>query len=120
MDKTGLIGNLLNTRKAKVTLITRPRRFGKTQGMNMLANFFNISKDYVLCEQWINQYPTLFLSFKDVDGLCFDNAIIRSFIDYSGPSISEKLELMLSVGYIVQTIEEDLTYDYLHSSEDNL
>ena len=49
-----------------------------------------------------------------------DNAIIRSFIDYSGPSISKKLELLLSGGYIVQTIEEDLTYDYLHSSEDNL
>ena len=344
VDKTGLIGDLLNTRKAKVTLITRPRRFGKTLGMNMLANFFDIrkdsealfeglevSKDTTLCEQWRNQYPTLFLSFKDVDGLCFedafdllkftlsqfcidhnelgesnavdttmkqqfyalknktasteeiktalltlmkmmqahygkpvillldeydvpiakasangyydemlkviktmmstalkdnsvllfavitgclriakesiftgtnnfvsdtitssrlneyfgftqaevdqllqdtgltdhaedvkawydgyhfgefdiycpwdvmnylqdlqfdpskkpvsywkntsDNAIIRSFIDYSGPSISKKLELLLSGGYIVQTIEEDLTYDYLHSSEDNL
>ena len=343
VDKTGLIGDLLNTRKAKVTLITRPRRFGKTLGMNMLANFFDISKDskalfeglevskdYALCEQWRNQWPVLFVSFRRVDGLNFqsaygmleetisdlceehrylldssqisdleksvmerliwkkatdqelkggllrltrmmqahygkpiillideydvplakasangyykemldvmkgimqamkdnsalqlavitgclriakesiftgtnnfvsdtitssrlneyfgftqaevdqllqdtgltdhaedikawydgyhfgefdiycpwdvmnylqdlqfdplkkpvsywkntsDNAIIRSFIDYSGPSISKKLELLLSGGYIVQTIEEDLTYDYLHSSEDNL
>ena len=39
VDKTGLIGDLLNTRKAKVTLITRPGRFGKTLGMNMLASF---------------------------------------------------------------------------------
>ena len=343
VDKTGLIGDLLNTRKAKVTLITRPRRFGKTLGMNMLANFFDISKDskalfeglevskdLALCEQWRNQWPVLFVSFRRVDGLNFqsaygmleetisdlceehrylldssqisdleksvmerliwkkatdqelkggllrltrmmqahygkpiillideydvplakasangyykemldvmkgimqamkdnsalqlavitgclriakesiftgtnnfvsdtitssrlneyfgftqaevdklledtgltdhaedikawydgyhfgefdiycpwdvmnylqdlqfdpskkpvsywkntsDNAIIRSFIDYSGPSISKKLELLLSGGYIVQTIEEDLTYDYLHSSEDNL
>ena len=343
VDKTGLIGDLLNTRKAKVTLITRPRRFGKTLGMNMLANFFDIqkdskalfeglevSKDTTLCEQWRNQWPVLFVSFRRVDGLNFqsaygmleltitdlfrehrylldseqvgddekkmihrllqgtvterevknslllltemmqanygkpvillmdeydvplvkasangyykemldvmkgimqamkdnsalqlavitgclriakesiftgtnnfvsdtitssrlneyfgftqaevdklledtgltdhaedlkawydgyhfgefdiycpwdvmnylqdlqfdpskkpvsywkntsDNAIIRSFIDYSGPSISKKLELLLSGGYIVQTIEEDLTYDYLHSSEDNL
>ena len=344
IDKTGLIGEILNTSGVQVMLITRPRRFGKTLGMNMLANFFDISKDSkalfeglevskdrALCEQWRNQYPTLFLSFKDVDGLCFedafdllkftlsqfcidhnglgesnavdrtmkqqfyalknktasteeiktalltlmkmmqahygkpvillldeydvpiakasangyydemlkviktmmstalkdnpalqlavvtgclriakesiftgtnnfvsdtitssrlneyfgftqaevdklledtgltdhaedlkawydgyhfgefdiycpwdvmnylqdlqfdpetepvsywrntsDNAIIRSFIDYSGPSISKKLELLLSGGYIVQTIEEDLTYDYLHSSEDNL
>ncbi len=343
VDKTGLIGDLLNTRKAKVTLITRPRRFGKTLGMNMLANFFDIqkdskalfeglevSKDLALCEQWRNQWPVLFVSFRRVDGLDFqgaygmleetisdlceehrylldssqisdleksvmerliwkkatdqelkggllrltrmmqahygkpiillideydvplakasangyykemldvmkgimqamkdnsalqlavitgclriakesiftgtnnfvsdtitssrlneyfgftqaevdklledtgltdhaedikawydgyhfgefdiycpwdvmnylqdlqfdplkkpvsywkntsDNAIIRSFIDYSGPSISKKLELLLSGGYIVQTIEEDLTYDYLHSSEDNL
>ena len=343
VDKTGLIRDLLNTRKAKVTLITRPRRFGKTLGMNMLANFFDISKDskalfeglevskdLALCEQWRNQWPVLFVSFRRVDGLNFqsaygmlkaticelcvehryllestqvphehketmrrllqktasddelsssllllthmmqahygkpiillideydvplakasangyykemldvmkgimqamkdnsalqlavitgclriakesiftgtnnfvsdtitssrlneyfgftqaevdklledtgltdhaedlkawydgyhfgefdiycpwdvmnylqdlqfdpskkpvsnwkntsDNAIIRSFIDYSGPSISKKLELLLSGGYIVQTIEEDLTYDYLHSSEDNL
>ena len=343
VDKTGLIRDLLNTRKAKVTLITRPRRFGKTLGMNMLANFFDIqkdskalfeglevSKDQALCEQWRNQWPVLFVSFRRVDGLDFqgaygmleetisdlceehrylldssqisdleksvmerliwkkatdqelkggllrltrmmqvhygkpiillideydvplakasangyykemldvmkgimqamkdnsalqlavitgclriakesiftgtnnfvsdtitssrlneyfgftqaevdqllqdtgltdhaedvkawydgyhfgefdiycpwdvmnylqdlqfdplkkpvsywkntsDNAIIRSFIDYSGPSISKKLELLLSGGYIVQTIEEDLTYDYLHSSEDNL
>ena len=343
VDKTGLIRDLLNTRKAKVTLITRPRRFGKTLGMNMLANFFDIqkdskalfegleiSKDQALCEQWRNQWPVLFVSFRRVDGLNFqsaygmleltitdlfrehrylldseqvgddekkmihrllqgtaterevknslllltemmqahygkpvillmdeydvplakasangyykemldvmkgimqamkdnsalqlavitgclriakesiftgtnnfvsdtitssrlneyfgftqeevdqllqdtgltdhaedvkawydgyhfgefdiycpwdvmnylqdlqfdplkkpvsywkntsDNAIIRSFIDYSGPSISKKLELLLSGGYIVQTIEEDVTYDYLHSSEDNL
>ena len=39
VDKTGLIRDLLNTRKAKVTLITRPRRFGKILGMNMLASF---------------------------------------------------------------------------------
>ena len=39
VDKTGLIRDLLNTRKAKVTLITRPRHFGKTLGMNMLASF---------------------------------------------------------------------------------
>ena len=343
IDKTGLIGEILNTSGVQVMLITRPRRFGKTLGINMLANFFDISKDskalfeglevskdYALCEQWRNQWPVLFVSFRRVDGLNFqsaygmleltitdlfrehrylldseqvgddekkmirrllqgtaterevknslllltemmqahygkpvillmdeydvplakasangyykemldvmkgimqamkdnsalqlavitgclriakesiftgtnnfvsdtitssrlneyfgftqaevdkllevtgltdhaedikawydgyhfgefdiycpwdvmnylqdlqfdpskkpvsywkntsDNAIIRSFIDYSGPSISKKLELLLSGGYIVQTIEEDLTYDYLHSSEDNL
>ena len=49
-----------------------------------------------------------------------DNAIIRSFIDYAGSSITMKLEKLLSGGYIFQKIEENLTYDYLHSSEDNL
>ena len=49
-----------------------------------------------------------------------DNAIIRSFIDQSGSSISQKLEKLLSGGYIVQQIDENLTYDYLHSSENNL
>ena len=86
IDKSGLICDLLQS-AAKVTLITRPRRFGKTMGMNMLANFFDIQKDSrslfegldnskesVLCAQWMNQWPTLFLSFKDVDGTCFENA----------------------------------------------
>ena len=49
-----------------------------------------------------------------------DNSIIRSFIDYRGTKISQKLETLLSGGYILQKIEEDLTYDYLHSSEENL
>ena len=49
-----------------------------------------------------------------------DNEIIRSFIDYAGESISVKLETLLSGGYILQKIREDLTYDYLHSSEENL
>lgn len=86
IDKSGLICDLLQS-AAKVTLITRPRRFGKTMGMNMLANFFDIQKDSrslfegldiskesALCAQWMNQWPMLFLSFKDVDGTCFENA----------------------------------------------
>ena len=45
VDKTGLIEDLLEKETAEVTLITRPRRFGKTMGMSMLANFFDIRKD---------------------------------------------------------------------------
>ena len=84
IDKTGFISKLLQTKSAEVTLITRPRRFGKTLGMRMLASFFDIRKDSralfegleitsspSLCQKWMNQYPTLFISFKDVDGLNF-------------------------------------------------
>ena len=87
VDKTGLIADLLEKETAEVTLITRPRRFGKTMGMSMLANFFDvrkdsqamfegleISKNAALCSEWMNQWPVLFLSFKDVDGNCFENA----------------------------------------------
>lgn len=45
VDKTGLIPELLKGEAAEVTLITRPRRFGKTLGMSMLASFFDIKKD---------------------------------------------------------------------------
>ncbi len=87
IDKSGLIRGLLES-SAEVTLLTRPRRFGKTLGMSMLANFFDITKDSrslfegleiagypEICRQWMNQYPVLFLSFKDVDGSSFENAL---------------------------------------------
>ena len=88
IDKSGLIEELLKTDATEATLITRPRRFGKTLGMSMLANFLDIRKDSKdlftgpkvsenpeLCKRWQNQWPTLFLSFKDVDGSTFDNAM---------------------------------------------
>ena len=78
---------ILKTESTAVTLITRPRRFGKTLGMSMMSSFFDIRKDSrtlfegleifndrVLCSKWMNQYPTIFLSFKDVDGLSFASA----------------------------------------------
>ena len=87
VDKTGLIADLLEKETAEVTLITRPRRFGKTMGMSMLANFFDIRKDSkamfegleiskneALCSEWMNQWPVLFVSFKDIDGLTFASA----------------------------------------------
>lgn len=43
MSLTGFIRELLND-KFKVNLITRPRRFGKTLAMSMLAEFFDIRK----------------------------------------------------------------------------
>ena len=87
IDKTGLVAQIVKNDMAKVTLITRPRRFGKTLGMSMLANFFDITKDSKklfegleisrypeICAQWMNQYPVLFLSLKDIDGTTFENA----------------------------------------------
>ena len=90
IDKTGLIKELLNTKGTKVTLFTRPRRFGKTLGMSMLAHFFDIREDSSrlfdglkiaddkeLCGNWMNQYPTIFVSFKDINGLEFSVAYER-------------------------------------------
>ena len=87
IDKSGLIAELLKTESTEVTLITRPRRFGKTLCMSMLANFFDIRKDSreifaglkiikekALCKKWMNQWPTIFISFKRVDCLDFQGA----------------------------------------------
>ena len=86
IDKSSLITEILKE-KAEVTLITRPRRFGKTLGMSMLESFFDIRKDsrklfddleiaeyQALCDEWMNQYPTVFVSFRQVDGLDFVGA----------------------------------------------
>ena len=76
--------------KNRYLCVTKPRRFGKTLGMSMLAAFFDIrqdsrelfegleiSKQTRLCAEWMNQYPTLFLSLKSVDGLDFSGAYGR-------------------------------------------
>ena len=42
IDKSRLIGELLSRTGTKVTIITRPHRFGKTLGMSMLESFFDM------------------------------------------------------------------------------
>lgn len=87
IDKTQLINDLYNNDGTKVFLFTRPRRFGKTLTMSMLASFFNIredskdifdglqiSKNKEICDKWMNRFPTVFISFKDIDGLTFESA----------------------------------------------
>lgn len=113
IDKTDLIRQLLNDGPAEVTLITRPRRFGKTLGMRMLSDFFDIRKDsrnlfrdleiaedISLCESWMNQYPTLFITFKQVDGLTFTSAydmlcsvIAELCVEHSYLLTSEKISI---------------------------
>ena len=87
VDKTELIYELVNDADNEVTLFTRPRRFGKTLMMSMMENFFSIREDGKhlfeglaiteykdFCEEWMNRYPVLFVSFKDVEAEDFDGA----------------------------------------------
>lgn len=87
VDKSGLIAEILRSESVKVSLITRPRRFGKTLGMSMLESFFDIRRQsrnlfegleitrYTeLCDRWMNHWPTIFVSFRRVDGLDFQGA----------------------------------------------
>lgn len=85
IDKTMLIEQTLNN-WSKVTLFTRPRRFGKTLGMSMLRSFFEIGTDkslfdglYIsqnksLCDEHMGKYPVIFLTLKGVEGLTFAKA----------------------------------------------
>lgn len=86
IDKTELLKKLLS-REFGATLITRPRRFGKTLTMSMLEDFFDISRDSrehfrglkisgetEICREWMNQWPVIFVTLKSVEGLDFEGA----------------------------------------------
>ena len=88
VDKTSFIEEMLRTPPPKVSLITRPRRFGKTLTMTMLQEFFDIrqdsrslfegltvSRNSALCERWMNQYPTIFITLKGVEGQSFSHVL---------------------------------------------
>ena len=115
VDKTDLIQTLLKTEPAEITLFTRPRRFGKTLVMSMLASFFDIRrenrdlfkglkvvKDQKLCEGWMNQWPVIFLSFKDVGGENFKDAygLLQSVIS----------QLYVEHAYLEKSTEIDESY----------
>ncbi|MCL1792010.1 MAG: ATP-binding protein [Peptococcaceae bacterium] len=88
IDKTSFIRILLQN-CGEVNLFARPRRFGKTLNMSMLQAFFEAGKDQRhlfagleimnekdLCERYMNQYPVISLSLKDVEGKTFDEALM--------------------------------------------
>lgn len=125
IDKTRLIEQLLQG-WGKVTLFTRPRRFGKTLNMSMLKSFFEIGTDkslfdglYIsgnkeLCDEYMGKYPVIFLSFKGVEGLTYDEAF-DAFVRVIGKEISrvsfladsDKLTMLEREQYKGLTIVED-------------
>lgn len=115
VDKTELIRALVKTEPAEITLFTRPRRFGKTLVMSMLASFFDIrrdskalfeglkiAEDQKLCELWMNQWPVIFLSFKDAGGETFEDAygLLQSIIS----------QLYVEHAYLEKCAEIDESY----------
>lgn len=85
IDKTGLIKELLYN-WGKVNLFTRPRRFGKSLNMSMLKTFFEfgvnqkifesleISREAVLCREYMGQYPVISVSLKGINGGTYEKA----------------------------------------------
>ena len=88
IDKTKLIEDILHYR-AKVNLFTRPRRFGKTLNMSMIKYFFDIenkegnrklfeglsiSESEHMQEQ--GQYPVIYISFRNMEEVSWENSYI--------------------------------------------
>ena len=111
IDKTLFIRHIIDN-PSGVTLITRPRRFGKTLNMSMLRHYFDCtekdSKELFeglkIMEQGENytsklgKYPVIYITLKDVQGRNFENAMLmfqmqiaELFIDHSYLLKSEKI-----------------------------
>lgn len=139
VDKTLLIKDILDER-AKVSLFTRPRRFGKTLAMDMLRTFFEISsedtsvlfrdKKIWSCGEkyrWHQgKYPVIFLSFKDVkcdtwkDTYRLITQIIDlEFIRHAELATSGKVTIRDRYQRIVsgQADESDYTFSLKHLSQ---
>ena len=89
IDKTRIISRIISD-DADFILFTRPRRFGKTTLQTMLRSFFDIrknsaqlfsgldiEKDEAAVNGWMNKYPVIYLSLKDIDGATFESALYR-------------------------------------------
>ena len=92
VDKTSLIKSVFAKNINEVLLISRPRRFGKTLTMSMFYHFLSINhdnpndltrqqelfkdtqiyQDTEFCQQYMGQYPVIFLSLKEIEGNSFE------------------------------------------------
>lgn len=122
IDKSMLVHELLES-GAKVTLFTRPRRFGKTLNMTMLREFFdcttdsqNLFDDLLVARsisyQHVNEFPTVYFSFKDCKGEKEEiianiyTTILKEYDKYS--FLKEELSLAKKIRY--EQIFETLAY----------
>mgnify|MGYP002239301737 CR=1 FL=1 len=142
MQKKAFFTGLNNFKVYSITDVDFDENFGFTDDeVKELLHYYGQDTHYETVKEWYDGYR-----FGNVDVYCpwdvmnyirdiqrdsdtrpksywmntSDNGIIRSFIDIAGSNITKNLETLLNGGYILQRIDENLTYDYLHSSEDNL
>ncbi len=88
VDKTMFAERLLSRFPPTASIIMHPYGFGKTLGMSMLRDFCDIRQDSraifeglaisenkEVCDKWMNQYPVVLVSFKDVGGETCEQAM---------------------------------------------
>jgi hypothetical protein len=129
IDKTLFIAELLNKR-VEVSLILRPRRFGKTINLSMLKYFFeqsSISYKYLFESLLINQYqdvmeqqgmyPVIMLSLKDV---AFDNwqAALQKIKKKCSDEVSRHDYLLASTKLTI--MQKERLQDIINMSAENI
>lgn len=100
VDKTDFIEEL-TTNLNKVSLITRPHRFGKTLTLSTIKEFFEIGKDSHdifsglkisknkdICDAWMNKYPVISISLKSVNKRSFE-LVLSNFTEVINEILDE-------------------------------
>ncbi|MCL2060957.1 MAG: AAA family ATPase, partial [Oscillospiraceae bacterium] len=140
VDKTLFVKELLDN-KCTATLITRPRRFGKTLNMSMLRSFFDISRDSKskfeglaitehkdICDRHMNKYPVISLTLKNVEMATFEGSIemIKTLISavfrqnryiYESDKLDEQQKEMFYSFFMRRSTAGELQYSLLFLTE---
>ncbi len=102
VDKTSYLEDLVQ--RSQVTLLLRPRRFGKTLSMSMLSCFLEMNyqtpedrsrperlfkdlaiyKNKAFCDKYMGRFPVISISLKSMQGLNFAGAM-KSVLGLLGP-----------------------------------
>lgn len=116
IDKTSFIKEWWESRD-RVTLITRPRRFGKTLTLSMLEQFFSVehkgSNLFEGLEVWKEEayreiqgtYPVILLSFSNIKETCFSET--RKKICKTIQILYRKYEFLLEGTLLSESEKED-------------
>ncbi len=120
VDKTLMIEELLES-WYDVTLITRPRRFGKTLNMSMLAEFLDCTKEsgalfagtkisgsYVMQE--MNEHPVIFLSFLNLRGDCAERMLDQLGVALKG--VYRRYYEIINDGTLPDTQRDEFNHIY--------
>ena len=112
VDKTSYLEDLVQ--RSQVTLLLRPRRFGKTLSMSMLSCFLEMNyqtpedrsrperlfkdlaiyKNKAFCDEYMGRFPVIKISLKSVQGKDFAGAMNRLLDMVLGP-LFEKFNLRI-------------------------
>ena len=114
VDKSLFLKQYLSDNFKKAVLFARPRRFGKTLAMTMFRDFLDIRQDSrdifdglkimeekETVEKYMNKFPVIFVSLKEVFGNDFNEVLqnlrivfSRTFENYSFLLESEKVSVV--------------------------
>lgn len=143
VDKTFILKTLFSDDLGnKVSLIVRPRRFGKTLTMSMIKHFLQINtinvndtseaqtlfkdtfifKDDDFCKRYLGQYPVIFISLKSIDRNNFKSAyqalgstIFELACNFDYLLDSDKLS-DIDRDFIKKLLDEDYLIDFDNSN----